>query len=201
MDVVDPHAAHAAHGAGEAPVDELGCQTDRLEYLGGMVALHGGDAHLGHDGHDARGGRAVEPPDALGGAQLDPVCRCEVVLGGKGGNVGMGAVGPDAARRVTHQCREIMGGKRVAGFNDQVRERAKPRPHQMIVDRSHREQGGDGDLSRPCAIGERHDVRPRANRRLNLAAKGDEGLVERIGTGIASINGAECARVEPRVLD
>ena len=32
----------------KAPVDDLGGQSDGLEYLCSLVGLHGGDAHLGH---------------------------------------------------------------------------------------------------------------------------------------------------------
>ena len=32
----------------KAPVDDLGGQSDGLEYLCSLVGLHGGDPHLGH---------------------------------------------------------------------------------------------------------------------------------------------------------
>ena len=37
----------------KAPVDDLGGQSDGLEYLCSLVRLHGGDPHLGHHLGDA----------------------------------------------------------------------------------------------------------------------------------------------------
>lgn len=53
LDVLDAHTAHTAHRAGEIRVDELRRKAHDLEDLRRMVALHRGDAHLGHDGDDA----------------------------------------------------------------------------------------------------------------------------------------------------
>ena len=43
-----PHAADAADGFGKVFIDERAAQAHGLEQLRTAVALHGGDAHLGH---------------------------------------------------------------------------------------------------------------------------------------------------------
>ena len=40
-------------GAREVFVDDVLAQADGFEHLRAVIALHGGDAHLGHDLHDA----------------------------------------------------------------------------------------------------------------------------------------------------
>src|SRR5690606_27067620 len=51
--LVEADPAEAAGGAGEAPVDQLGPEADRLEDLGPGVGRGGRDAHLGHHLQDA----------------------------------------------------------------------------------------------------------------------------------------------------
>ena len=76
LDVLDTHTAHTAHRAGEVRVDELRRKAHGLEDLRRMVALHRGDAHLGHDGDDARCRSLVVVGDALLGCHVQvAVCR------------------------------------------------------------------------------------------------------------------------------
>ena len=70
LDVLDTHTAHTAHRAGEVRVDELRRKAHGLENLRRMVALHRGDAHLGHDGDDAGGRSLVVVGDTLLGRHV-----------------------------------------------------------------------------------------------------------------------------------
>ena len=70
LDVLDTHTAHAAYRAGEVRIDELRSKADSLEDLRRMVALHRGDAHLGHDGDDAGGRSLVVVGDTLLGRHV-----------------------------------------------------------------------------------------------------------------------------------
>ncbi len=49
------HPLHAAGGADEAAIDDFVRQSYRLEYLGALVGLQGGDAHFRHDLQHALG--------------------------------------------------------------------------------------------------------------------------------------------------
>src|SRR6185437_14376958 len=48
-------AADARGGPGEVLIDDVRSQADRLEHLGAVIALDGGNAHLGHDFDHALG--------------------------------------------------------------------------------------------------------------------------------------------------
>ena len=96
FDVLDTHTAHTAHRAGEVRVDELRSKAHGLEDLRGVVALHRGDAHLGHDGDDARRRGLVVIGDALLGRHVQ-VTACRQIADAR-----MRVVRIDAARGVAH---------------------------------------------------------------------------------------------------
>ena len=50
---VHPHSLYPGGRPREIFIDKLGVKTERLEYLGSVVALHRGDAYLGHYLHYA----------------------------------------------------------------------------------------------------------------------------------------------------
>ena len=52
-DSIQPDAADRRHGFREISVDQLFAEAHGFENLRAAVALHGGDAHFGHDFHDA----------------------------------------------------------------------------------------------------------------------------------------------------
>ena len=112
-----------------------------------MVALHGGDAHLGHDGHHARCCRAVEAFDALSSAKHTAVGFHKVALVRQTRDVRVGAVRVDAACRVTYKRGEVVRRERVAALDDEVGEGSQPRAHQVVVNRSDGEERRDGDLT------------------------------------------------------
>ena len=96
FDLLDTHTAHTAHRAGEVRVDELRRKAHGLEDLRRMVALHRGDAHLGHDGDDAGGRSLVVVGDALLGRHIQ-VAACRQIADAR-----MRVVRIDAARGVAH---------------------------------------------------------------------------------------------------
>ena len=53
LNVCHGHTAHTAHRAGEVFVDDLLRDAHSLKDLAALVALDGGNAHLGGDLHDA----------------------------------------------------------------------------------------------------------------------------------------------------
>ena len=58
-------------------IDEIGGQAHRLEYLGGMIALHGRDAHLRHDRDDTRDNGLVIARNGLIGAAIDDMASTQ----------------------------------------------------------------------------------------------------------------------------
>ena len=197
----EAHAANAADRAREAAVDELGCETDGLKDLGGMVALHGGDAHLGHDGHHARRRGAVKPLNPLTGGTCATVGPREVVLMRQTRDVRVGAVRVDAACRVTYKRGKVVCRERVAALDDEVGKGAQPRAHQVVMNRSDGEERRDGDLACARAVGERYDVHAVAHRALDLVAQLIERALKRTFSRIAQVDGAEGAGMETRAVD
>ena len=128
-------------------VDERVCQAHGLEHLGGVIPLHGRDAHLRHDGYDAGDHRLVVVALRLGCA------KCDYALLAQLGDRVVREVGVDPRRRITHERCEVVRGDGVPGFNDDVGMRAKPAPKQVVVYRCHCEQRRDGHAALACAVG------------------------------------------------
>ena len=103
LNVLDTHTAHTAHRAGEVRVDELRSKADGLENLCGVIALHRGDTHLGHDGDDTRRRGLVVVVDALLGRHVQVAACCQVA------DARMRIVRIDAACGVAHQRRKSCG--------------------------------------------------------------------------------------------
>ena len=137
LDLGQVKSANAAYGAGEVAVDKAVRKTDRLEDLGGMVALRRGDAHLGHDAHHARDGGSVVVGDGLLGAQRAAGCVCKVALLRHCRDLGMGFIREDAAGRVANQGGEVVRGQCVAAFHNNVCKGAKAAPNEVVVDGGH----------------------------------------------------------------
>ena len=134
LDVLDTHTAHTAHRAGEVRVDKLRRKAHGLEDLRRMVALHRGDAHLGHDGDDARRRGLVVIGDALLGCHVQIAVRRQVA------NARMRVVRIDTARGVAHQRRKVVRGHGVAALHHDVGKSTHAGADQVVVHAAHGEQ-------------------------------------------------------------
>ena len=195
LDVLDTHTAHTAHRAGEVRVDELRRKAHGLEDLRRMVALHRGDAHLGHDGDDAGGRSLVVVGDALLGRHVQ-VAACRQVADAR-----MCVVRIDAARGVAHQCRKVVRGHSVAAFHHDVGKGTHAGADQVVVHAAHGEQRRHGHLARSGTIAQHHDVHAVADRSLNVLCKLLERSLQRALAGIAAVHGTETAGLKAHAVD
>ena len=134
LNVLDTHTAHTAHRAGEVRVDELRRKAHGLEDLRRMVALHRGDAHLGHNGNDAGGRSLIVVGDALLGCHVQIAVRRQVA------NARMRVVRIDAARGVAHQRRKVVRRHGVATLHHDVGKGTHAGADQVVVHAAHGEQ-------------------------------------------------------------
>ena len=165
LNVLDTHTAHTAHRAGEVRVDELRRKAHSLEDLRRMVALHRGDAHLGHDGDDAGGRSLVVVGDALPGRHVQ-VAVCRQIA-----DAGMCVVRIDAARGVAHQCRKVVRRHGIAALHHDIGKGAHAGTDQVVVHAAHGEQRRHGHLARSGTIAQHHNVHAVADRSLNVLGK------------------------------
>ena len=195
LDVLDTHTAHTAHRAGEVRVDELRRKAHGLEDLCRMVALHRGDAHLGHDGDDAGGRSLVVVGDALLGRHVQ-VAACRQIADAR-----MCVVRIDAARGVAHQCRKVVRGRSVAALHHDVGKGTHAGADQVVVHAAHSEQRRHGHLARSGTIAQHHDVHAVADRSLNVLCKLLERSLQRALAGIAAVDGTETAGLKAHAVD
>ena len=195
LDVLDTHTAHTAHRAGEVRVDELRRKAHGLEDLRRMVALHRGDAHLGHDGDDAGGRSLVVVGDALLGRHVQ-VAACRQIADAR-----MCVVRIDAARGVAHQCRKVVRGHGVAALHHDVGKGTHAGADQVVVHAAHGEQRRHGHLARRGAVAQHHDVHAVADRSLNVLCKLLERSLQRALAGIAAVHGTETAGLKAHAVD
>ena len=195
LDVLDTHTAHTAHRAGEVRVDELRRKAHGLEDLRGVVALHRGDAHLGHDGDDAGGRSLVVVGDALLGCHVQIAVRRQVA------NARMRVVRIDAARGVAHQRRKVVRGHGVAALHHDVGKGTHAGADQVVVHTAHGEQRRHGHLARSGTVAQHHDVHAIANRSLDVFGKLLERSLQRALTRVAAVHGTETAGLKAHAVD
>ena len=195
LNVLDTHTAHTAHRAGEVRVDELRRKAHGLEDLRRMVALHRGDAHLGHDGNDAGGRSLVVVGDALLGRHVQ-VAACRQIADAR-----MCVVRIDAARGVAHQCRKVVRGHGVAALHHDVGKGTHAGADQVVVHAAHGEQRRHGHLARSGTIAQHHDVHAVADRSLNVLCKLLERSLQCALAGITAVHGTETAGLKAHAVD
>ena len=195
LNVLDTHTAHTAHRAGEVRVDELRRKAHGLEDLRRMVALHRGDAHLGHDGDDAGGRSLVVVGDALLGRHVQ-VAACRQISDAR-----MCVVRIDAARGVAHQCRKVMRRHGIAALHHDIGKGTHAGADQVIVHAAHGEQRRHGHLARSGTIAQHHDVHAVADRSLNVLGKLLERSLQRALAGIAAVHGTEATSLKAHAVD
>ncbi len=160
-----------------------------------MVALHGGDAHLGHDAHDARrDGLVVVRDGLLGATGQDPAP-------GQIGDAVLGQVGVDARGRVAHQSREVVGRYGVAGLHHDVGVHAQAGPHEVVVHGAQGQQRGDGHLALARPVGDYDDVGAVPHGLGDLLAEGVQRLGQGARPGSPVVDGEETLGREALLVD
>ena len=195
LNVLDTHTAHTAHRAGEVRVDELRRKAHGLEDLRRMVALHRGDAHLGHDGDDAGGRSLVVVGDALLGRHVQVAARRQIA------DARVRVVRIDATRGVAHQCRKVVRGHGVAALHHDVGKGTHAGADQVVVHAAHGEQRRHGHLARSGTIAQHHDVHAVADRSLNVLCKLLERSLQCALAGITAVHGTETAGLKAHAVD
>ena len=133
----EAEAADDGGGTGQAGVDDLVGQAERLEDLGAAVAVDGGDAHLGGDLEDAvlqRRPQAVLGLGRVGLAELVGVGQQRHALQRQAGADGVGAVAEQAGHG-----RDVAG---VAGVDHHRGVGPQPGGDQPVVHRAGGQQAG-----------------------------------------------------------
>ena len=195
LDVFDAHAAHTAHRADEVRVDELRRKAHGLEDLRRMVALHRGDAHLGHD-RDYAGRRGlVVVGDALLGRHVQ-IAACRQVADAR-----MRIVRIDTARGVAHQRRKVVRRHGVAALHHDIGKGAHARADQVVVHAAHGKQRRHGHLARSGTIAQHHDVHAVADRSLNVLGKLLERSLQCALAGVAAVDGTEATSLKAHAVD
>ena len=151
LDFLGQHAeadpAHAALGVGEAAVDHLRPQPDRLEDLRPLVGLQGRDPHLRHHLQDALADALpVAGHYVVVGTDMVVLVHLSVAPGAPQRLVG--EVGVDGVRPVTQQQAVVVHLARFAGLHHKGDARALMRPNQVMVDAACGEQGAEGQAVR-----------------------------------------------------
>ena len=195
LDVLDAHTAHTAHRAGEVRVDELRRKAHGLENLRRVVALHRGDAHLGHDRDDARRRGLVVVGDTLLGRHVQIAARRQVA------NACMRVVRIDAARGVAHQRRKVVRGHGIAALHHDIGKGTHAGADQMVVHAAHGKKRRHGNLARSGTIAQHHDVHAVADRSLNVLCKLLERSLQRALAGIAAVHGTEATSLKAHTVD
>ena len=160
-----------------------------------MVALHRGDAHLGHDGDDTRRRGLVVVVDALLGRHVQVAACCQVA------DARMRIVRIDAACGVAHQRRKVVRGHGVAALHHDVGKGTHAGADQVIVHAAHGKQRRHGHLARSGAIAQHHNVHAVADRSLNILGKLLERSLQRALAGIAAVDGTETAGLKAHAVD
>ena len=195
LDVLDTHTAHTAHRAGKVRVDELGRKAHGLEDLRRMVALHRGDAHLGHDGDDTRRRGLIVVVDALLGRHVQVAARRQIA------DARMCVVRIDATRGVAHQCRKVVRRHGVAALHHDVGKGTHAGADQVGVHAAHSEQRRHGHLARSGTIAQHHDVHTVADRSLNVLGKLLKRSLQRALAGVAAVDGTEATGLKAHAVD
>ena len=146
---VQADALDARRSPREIPVHDVAVEADGLKYLSSAIALHGGDAHLGHGLHDSLDGGLDE---FLNG--LLKVGGREQALMDEVGDGLVGEIGVDSAAAVADEQGEMMNLARLAGFQDQSDAAARASADEMMMQAGGGQQGWEGrEFRRDAPVG------------------------------------------------
>ena len=179
-DDIDADAADAGGGAREILVHEVLAEAERLEDLGAVVALHRGDAHLGHDLDDA----LVDCLDVfhlgLGRVALEhPLAQ--LVVDGLEGQVGIHGAGA-----VANEGAVVVYLAGLPGLQHETDLLAGAGPQQVVLDRGDAEQGGNGRVRGVVApVREDQDVVALGDGLAAGAAQVLDGLAQALAAGLS----------------
>ena len=135
---VQPHSAQSADGPGEAVLDHLVPDADRLEYLGTGVGGHCRDAHFGHDLQEALVECLHHVPTCLRRRHR----RGQSVVSGRhhGVHRGEGEVRADGRGPVPEQEGHVMDLACISALDDQADPGPGLLPDEVVVDRTGRQE-------------------------------------------------------------
>ena len=139
-DVRKADAAHAADGVGEVAVDDVLVDAHRLEDLGALIGLDGGDAHLGGNAHHAAQNGQVIIVHGGGVVLVQQVLVDELPDGF------VGQVGVYGAGTVAQQGGEMMHVPRLAALQNDGDGGALFRADEVLLQGRHGQEGGDGHV-------------------------------------------------------
>ena len=154
FDPFQTDAAYSRWGPGEILVDQFLVQAHRFEDLRAAVALHSGDAHLGH--HFKHAFLVGFDEVILGVIGFGPV---DLTGLGQAPNGGQSQVWVDRAGAISNEQREVMNFAGVTGLQDQCRLGAGALSDQVMVDRRDGEQAGYGSPTAVRAAVRQYDDR------------------------------------------
>ena len=177
-DLLQADAAHAGDRVGEVLVDDVLPDADRLEDLRALVGLKHRNAHLGgHAAHAAHhradvvllGGMAVLVQQALFDQLIHALER---------------QIRVDRPGAIAQKQRKVVHVARVGGLKKHADRRAPPGADQMLLQRGHRQQRGNGHVVFIHApVGQNQHVRAV----LVGAVAGHEQVVERVLQRLAAV--------------
>ena len=140
LNVLQTDAAHAADRAGEVLVDDIPGDADRLKDLAALVALDGGDAHLGGDLHDAVQHSLVVV--VHGGV----VILVQQTLVDELGNGVVGQIGVDGAGTVAQQGGKVMHLAGLGALQNEGQRGALLGADEVLGHGRNGQQAGDGNM-------------------------------------------------------
>ncbi len=154
--------------AGEILLDQGPVQPDRLENLGAVVALEGGNAHLREHLEQALVDRLLVVLQSAGGRDVGRERAAAVeFLDGLDGEVRV-----DGAGAVADQEGKVHDLARFAGFHDECHLRARRLAHEVVVHRRERQQARDRRvIAFDAAVREDQQAVARADGERRAAAK------------------------------
>ena len=198
-DDIDADAADAGGGAREILVHEVLTEAQGLKNLGAVVALHRGDAHLGHDLHDALVDGLDELHLSLGRFALEHALA-QLVVDGLEGQVGVHGAGA-----VANEGAEVVHLTGLAGLQYETDLLAGASPQQVVLDRRNAQQGRDGRIRGVVApVREDQDVVALGDGLAAGAAQVLDGLAQALAAGLSleqhrQGDGVEAARARTAI--
>ena len=194
---------HPARGAREAALHELSPQADRLEDLGALVGLEGGDPHLGQHLQNALGDTLAVGGHHVGVGPDVPAVGEEA----RSPRVPQGLereIGVDGVRAVPDQQAVLVHLARLAGLDHETDAGAAVGAHEVMVHAAGGEQRADRHALRArCPVGEHEQAVPLVDGLRGLRLDARERLAQSRFAGPArerDVQGARppAARVDPR---
>ena len=140
LNILQGDAAHAAYGVGEIFFDHRLAYAHRLKNLAALIRLNGGNAHFGGDFHNAAQNGVV----VIIHRRVKILVQLAVAHQFTHGFLCQ--IGIHCARAIAQQRGKMMHGAGLAAFQNQRHGRFFAGAHQMLGNRAHRQQAGNGQM-------------------------------------------------------